>query len=56
MACLHNHSSDDDIDKIFITLVDYTKHHFAREEQLMQKISFPDYNNHKKQHRIFYPV
>jgi diguanylate cyclase (GGDEF)-like protein/hemerythrin-like metal-binding protein len=53
IACLHNHSSDDVVDDIFITLVDYTKHHFAREEQLMQKISFPDYNNHKKQHSYF---
>jgi len=53
ITCLHNHSSDDVVDGIFITLVDYTKHHFAREEQLMQKISFPDYNNHKKQHSYF---
>lgn len=51
--CLHSHRSDDVVDEIFIILMDYTKHHFAREEQLMQKISFPDYKNHKKQHSHF---
>lgn len=31
-------------------LVDYTKHHFAREEQLMQENGYPDYAEHKKEH------
>lgn len=31
-------------------LVDYTKYHFAREEEMMRKHSFPGYEPHKKQH------
>jgi len=53
IACLHNHNSDDEVDDIFITLMDYTIHHFAREEQIMKKTSFPDYKNHKKEHVDF---
>lgn len=32
-------------------LVDYTKTHFAREEQLMDQYGYPDAENHKRQHR-----
>ncbi|MES9859704.1 MAG: bacteriohemerythrin [Candidatus Thiodiazotropha sp. LLP2] len=31
-------------------LVDYTKYHFAREEQLMSENEYPDFEAHKKQH------
>ncbi len=31
-------------------LVDYTKYHFKREEELMQKHGYPDFETHKKQH------
>ncbi len=31
-------------------LVDYTKYHFQREEELLQKHGYPDYAPHKKQH------
>lgn len=31
-------------------LVEYTKIHFAREEQIMRKYNFPDYERHKKLH------
>jgi len=31
-------------------LVDYTKHHFEREEALMRDNGYPDYEPHKKQH------
>ncbi len=31
-------------------VVDYTKTHFAREEELMQKYQYPDYAAHKRQH------
>lgn len=30
-------------------LIDYTKHHFAAEESLMQKSSYPEYRLHKKE-------
>lgn len=31
-------------------LVEYTKYHFEREEALMRKYDYPDYEPHKKQH------
>jgi len=31
-------------------LVDYTKYHFEREEQLMREASYADFEAHKKQH------
>jgi len=31
-------------------LIDYTKHHFASEERLMQKSSYPEYRRHKAEH------
>jgi hemerythrin len=31
-------------------LIDYTRHHFAAEESLMQKSSYPEYRLHKKEH------
>jgi len=31
-------------------LVDYTKHHFAIEEKLMQEHSYPEFEQHKAQH------
>jgi hemerythrin len=35
---------------ILASLVAYTCHHFAHEEQLMQRIGYPDYPRHLKQH------
>ena len=32
-------------------LVDYTKYHFEREESLLQAHNYPDFENHKEQHR-----
>jgi len=32
------------------SLIDYTKRHFAAEEQLMQMHAYPEYAEHKKQH------
>ncbi|MCU7920832.1 MAG: bacteriohemerythrin [Candidatus Thiodiazotropha sp. (ex Epidulcina cf. delphinae)] len=31
-------------------LVDYTKYHFRREEELMQEYDYPEYELHKRQH------
>ena len=31
-------------------LIDYTKHHFAAEEKLMLKSSYPEYQQHKAEH------
>ncbi len=34
-------------------LVDYTRYHFSREEQLMQESQYTDYARHKKMHDTF---
>ncbi|MFT4765013.1 MAG: hemerythrin [Oleispira sp.] len=31
-------------------LVDYTRYHFSREEEMMQQADYPDLENHKQQH------
>ena len=31
-------------------LMDYTKYHFSREEKMMQKNNYPDFESHKLQH------
>lgn len=31
-------------------LIEYTKYHFSREEKMMEKNNYPDFENHKKQH------
>ena len=33
-------------------LVDYTIHHFRREERLMELASYPDLENHRRDHQI----
>lgn len=38
------------INKIITKLVSYTKYHFEREEYLMEKNHYPDYETHKKLH------
>ena len=32
-------------------LVQYTKYHFEEEEKIMQRISYPDFEKHKKLHK-----
>ena len=32
-------------------LIDYTKYHFDREEKLMQKFAYPEYEAHQDQHK-----
>lgn len=39
------------VDEALDELVDYTKNHFAREEELMEKYEYPDFEEHKRQHR-----
>lgn len=34
-------------------LVEYTKYHFHREESLMRRINYPEFDNHKKSHDNF---
>ena len=34
-------------------LVDYTKYHFSTEERYMTLYGYPEYANHKSEHRVF---
>jgi hemerythrin-like metal-binding protein len=35
---------------LLASLVDYTCYHFAHEEQLMRRIAYPDYSQHRELH------
>ena len=41
------------IDNILQRLEDYAAGHFAREEELMQKVGYPGFDEHVKEHRAF---
>jgi hemerythrin len=43
----------DEIEEIFLFLNDYVMAHFGMEEEMMQKLGYPDYPFHKVQHRKF---
>jgi hemerythrin len=50
------HQSDADIDtvhRLFWFLEAYTVTHFGDEERLMQRLAYPDYPGHRKQHLEF---
>ena len=34
-------------------MVDYVSYHFAAEEDLMNKVDYPDFESHRKQHNAF---
>ena len=46
----HYHTDDDMIEQTLNDLVDYTKYHFAREEDMMREHNYPDFDAHKQQH------
>lgn len=46
----HYHTDDELIEKTLNELVDYTKYHFSREEEIMQANAYPDFDQHKQQH------
>lgn len=46
-------ASPQDIDKAFQELQEYTRTHFAAEEQIMQDMSYAKYDEHKKAHDAF---
>jgi len=46
----HYHTDDTLVESTLNDLIDYTKYHFSREEELLQKHNYPDYDDHKKQH------
>ena len=41
------------LSRILNELMEYTKYHFSREEQLMRDKGYPDYQRHKKMHDTF---
>lgn len=38
---------------VIARLEDYAEHHFAREEELMRRVEYPDYDAHVAKHRLF---
>ena len=41
------------VGKIINEIVDYTNTHFRYEERLFNRINYPEYNEHKKEHLAF---
>src|ERR1700681_646655 len=41
---------DEEVIRLFSFLEDYVATHFSDEERLQQRIGFPDYQKHRKQH------
>jgi hemerythrin len=51
-ACSHGKGRQE-IGNAVEFLANYTKTHFAHEEELMVKFKFPDYNTHKNWHQAY---
>lgn len=49
-AALLSESINKEVGEAIKFLVDYTKTHFADEEELMREIDFPEFEKHKKMH------
>lgn len=49
-TAVHYTTDDAMIDIILDDLLDYTKYHFSREEDMLQKFNYPDFEQHKHQH------
>jgi len=47
---MQNRKGKDVIPPILAKLMNYTKVHFSREEELMRKYSYPEYKEHKNAH------
>ncbi len=43
----------DDLSRLLADLDDYTKFHFAREEEFMERCAYPDLDQHRAAHRYF---
>ncbi len=50
-TAVHYHTSDEYEKEAFDALIDYTKTHFQREEDLMEKHGFPGLEAHHQQHQ-----
>lgn len=40
-------------EKLYMALKAYAERHFAHEEQMLLEKHYPDYTNHKEQHRLY---
>jgi hemerythrin len=41
------------MEKVFEKCYDYARNHFSHEEDIMERIQFPDIENHMKSHQVF---
>ncbi|WP_244825490.1 bacteriohemerythrin [Carboxylicivirga linearis] len=41
------------LQELIVGLLDYTKTHFAREEDYMKRIGYPEFDDHQQQHAAF---
>ena len=41
------------IEKVFEKCYDYARNHFSHEEDIMERIQFPDIENHMRSHQVF---
>ena len=48
-----NKDSNQSLNSLFDELIDYATYHFSTEEELMQKIRYPDLEKHRKKHDVF---
>ena len=50
-ACLSRDASVEEMFKEAMgRMVEYVRYHFSEEQDLLQRINYPDYHDHKKQH------
>jgi len=49
-AAAHYKTDEVLIEDVLNQLVDYTKYHFTREEEMMKECEYPDFEEHKEQH------
>jgi len=49
-AAAHYKTDEEIVENVLNQLVEYTKYHFSREEEMMKKCDYPDFEDHKKQH------
>jgi hemerythrin len=53
-ACLDGENAVKDVFKETMgRMVDYVRFHFGAEQDLLQRVKYPDYQEHKKQHDAF---
>lgn len=51
-AAMKSGNSDDSLDDTLKGLIDYTRWHFATEEEVMESIHFPELEEHRAQHQL----